>query len=197
MRDSLAALHARQGRFDQARSLYEAVLKKSPRNQGALARLAAVYEHEKKWPEARKQYTRLLDLDWTNLDAHMAIAGTYMAEENLDSAIGEFQKVVSKNPKHWDAWKALGRAQERNKDWRAPSRPMPAWQSWPRRAPTLSLTRRWSTWRKASRTRRWKAAAKPWHEMPPPRGASRAGEEPAEESAAEARKHYLEACAPP
>ncbi|HOJ22955.1 MAG TPA: tetratricopeptide repeat protein, partial [Armatimonadota bacterium] len=98
-------------------ALYEAVLKKSPRNQGALARLAAVYEHEKKWPEARKQYARILDLDWTNLDAHLAIAGTYMAEENLDGAIGEFQKVVTKNPKHWDAWKALGRAQERKKDW--------------------------------------------------------------------------------
>ncbi len=112
-----AELLFRQGKYDQARSLFLIQHHKNPNNLKVIEYLGDIEGHYKKWEKAKEYYTTLKKAQPTNANYQYKYGGSLgmmMKEMNkfkalylMDELKTAFQNAIKYNPKHIEARWAL------------------------------------------------------------------------------------------
>jgi Tfp pilus assembly protein PilF len=87
------------GRLDEARQEYDAVLRFDPKYVKAYVNLAQLFVSKNKLDEAKKYYERALELDPGIGEAHSGYAYLLQRLGEADQARAEYQKAISLSPK--------------------------------------------------------------------------------------------------
>lgn len=93
------ALH-QQGRFPEARSLYEAILQAQPQHADALQWLATWHAQQGGWLEALELYNRALKQQPDHAEAHANRGNVLRCLGRQEEALASFDRALELNPAH-------------------------------------------------------------------------------------------------
>jgi tetratricopeptide (TPR) repeat protein len=107
----------KEGKYEQAKPLFESCLKESPNNLKTIEYLGDIAGHEKSWDKAIGYYKKLKQLKPSEANYHFkygGVLGMKAKESNKFKALGmigevkaSFEKAIELNPKHIEARWAL------------------------------------------------------------------------------------------
>jgi tetratricopeptide (TPR) repeat protein len=103
---------AAENQLDQAVSLLQEAVRKSPRNDQLHFLLAVVAGQAGKYDLASGQYQQLLAANPKSAQLNLSLGSIYRAKRNFATAISYFQKASALAPNEAAPWLALGEAQE-------------------------------------------------------------------------------------
>ena len=107
---ALAAEHHKEGRTDQAATVYREILRASPNNVDALRLLAGILVKESDYEEAENLLTRAVSLAPDFALAQLDLGDLYLEQNRYADAIGAFEKAVDLVPDTAKAHHRLGSA---------------------------------------------------------------------------------------
>ena len=105
--DKAIALH-RAGRLEEARSLYDQILRAEPRNASAWHFLGVLQHQIGNSRDAVESIGRAIDLDPRYVDAYNNLGNIYRETNQYDQALRAYQQAVEIAPRHADAWNNIG-----------------------------------------------------------------------------------------
>ena len=103
----LAADHAQAGRLDQARHLYEQVLRSSPRDINALYGLAELLGRLNKTPMAIELLRRAIAVQERHADLHILLSYLLMQSGDVEGALKSARRAITIDPKKEAAYRML------------------------------------------------------------------------------------------
>jgi len=99
--DELGAIAARQGRFDDVRRIYQAMVKMNPRDYMVFELLAAIDERQGKLAEAEQNYRSSLNIDRRHISAWTGLGRCLRKQGKKDQAVYALRKAdgfLGRNP---------------------------------------------------------------------------------------------------
>lgn len=112
----LAYTYQLQEKWDEARSVYEDVLKVDATNQGALYNLAVIAFNNKDYAEAEKGFKKVIKLYPGHLLALAALSNLYLDQKKPDLAIQTIDKAIKMRADVVDFHITKGKAYEQKGD---------------------------------------------------------------------------------
>ncbi|MBF0336710.1 MAG: tetratricopeptide repeat protein [Nitrospirae bacterium] len=103
-----AATYARNNTWQSSVTLWEDIVRKSPRKVRPHNNLGADYYDQGRIDDAIRQYEIALKLNPDDLDAYLNLGNVYEKQGNLDESIRLYQAALKINPDFPDAHKNLG-----------------------------------------------------------------------------------------
>ncbi len=97
-----------KGRFNEARGLYEKVIKLDESNVRARVLLGNILYHMGKGEDAESNYRKAIELDPNHAIAYFNIGIIRQDRGDLDGAVEFYEKTREKNPKYSQAYSSLG-----------------------------------------------------------------------------------------
>ncbi|MDP2263603.1 MAG: PEP-CTERM system TPR-repeat protein PrsT [Hydrogenophaga sp.] len=114
---ALASLDVAEGKPDEARKRFNALVQRNPRNAQALLALAELDAGTGASKEAvADQIRKAIDADRTDKNAHVRLVDHYLRQNDARAALQAAQTAVAALPQSPEALDALGRAQTANGD---------------------------------------------------------------------------------
>lgn len=98
----------KQGRIEEARTLYLEVLKLTPNYVPALAKLAAIYEKFEQWQYVSELCKQIVSIQPKNVGAYLKLAQALREEGNINGAISTYQQAISLHSDPFQAYLKLG-----------------------------------------------------------------------------------------
>lgn len=95
--DEAKGLH-KAARMDEARRLYQEVLRKDPGYVDALNNLGVLYIREKQYPEAKKNFYKAILLHPRYVDPHYNLACVYAIEGDTSQSMAHLKKAMAIDP---------------------------------------------------------------------------------------------------
>ena len=96
------------GRFADALTASEAILRNDPGNAAALKIKGNAEYFLGQFSQATDTFITLLDRHPNDEEGSYMLGRIYYQEGNVDQAIGQFERTLKLNPKHYKAWDNLG-----------------------------------------------------------------------------------------
>lgn len=101
--------HHRNGRIDEARSLYEEVLQQQPNDPSALQLLGVICYQQKDYASAKVLIRKAIAVNPSYFEAHGNLGSVLSALDRPQEAIASFEAALRLNPNFADAHNNLGR----------------------------------------------------------------------------------------
>lgn len=89
-------------------ALLQDIVKKDPKNVGALIKLGNMLMDTHRFHEAIDSYQKAIELDPKNVDVRVDMGTCYRNVGQPDRAVEEYRKVLAINPSHLNAHRNLG-----------------------------------------------------------------------------------------
>jgi tetratricopeptide (TPR) repeat protein len=105
---AFARLCERHGELDQARTVYEGVLKQDPSNQRACHRLGVVTARQGDYQKAEQLLTKAAELSQPDAELLCDLGYTYYLQDRLDLAEKALRQSIDKSSNYQTAWTNLG-----------------------------------------------------------------------------------------
>jgi Tfp pilus assembly protein PilF len=103
-----SATYLRNNVWKSEISLWEDVVKKSPKKSRGHDNLGVAYQSEGLIDKAIEQYKIALSLEWNYLDTHYNLGTAYRSKGMIDKAIEQFRTALTLQPYDWKIYNALG-----------------------------------------------------------------------------------------
>jgi serine/threonine-protein kinase len=100
---ALAHVLAQRGQLDEARALFEELVRLRPNNPRHRNCLAGVLTKQRRWREAEAQYVKALELDRTMSQVHNNLGLVLVELKRLPEAESAYQKALELTPKYPEA----------------------------------------------------------------------------------------------
>jgi tetratricopeptide (TPR) repeat protein len=113
---ALAALYVSGGKFDQAASSYQALLRRSPQDADVYIGLGDALEGKGRGDEAEARFRQAVSVEPAFPSAHNSLANHLFARGRIQEAAAEYRKVVELVPSSASAWSNLGGAMQAGGD---------------------------------------------------------------------------------
>jgi len=105
------------GRFDEARTITQAISVREPDNIDALFLLSAIEGVQGRDRQQREILERLLSIDPDNAEARVSLGNLHLSARSLRDAAANFRHVITRDSTHPDALLGMARLLRMNQEW--------------------------------------------------------------------------------
>lgn len=109
----------REGKFDEAETIFQQVLETYGNELRALTGLSRLYLHQRRWTDAATVATRLVIEEPASVEARQILARALLEDGRLDMAARVHTELAVLEPDNPAPWRSLGRIHGRLGNWKA------------------------------------------------------------------------------